>query len=40
MLLYKQQGKCRWCGLMFRETDQIEIDHITPKSEGGGRGTQ
>jgi RNA-directed DNA polymerase len=36
MLLHKQQGKCRWCELMFREGDQIEIDHITPKSEGGG----
>ena len=35
MLLYKQQGKCRWCELTFREGDQIEIDHITPKSEGG-----
>src|SRR5215469_10563548 len=35
-LLQKQQGKCRWCGLLFRGEDQIEIDHITPKSEGGG----
>ncbi len=35
-LLQKQQGKCRWCGLHFREEDLIEIDHITPKSEGGG----
>ena len=35
-LLQKQQGKCRWCELLFREEDQIEIDHITPKSEGGG----
>ena len=26
MLLYKQQGKCRWCELTFREGDQIEID--------------
>jgi RNA-directed DNA polymerase len=34
-LLQKQQGKCRWCELLFREEDQIEIDHITPKSEGG-----
>jgi len=34
-LLQKQQGKCRWCGLLFREEEQIEIDHITPKSEGG-----
>jgi len=35
-LLQKQQGKCRWCELLFRDEDQIEIDHITPKSEGGG----
>ena len=35
-LLQKQQGKCRWCELVFREEDHIEIDHITPKSEGGG----
>lgn len=35
-LLQKQQGKCRWCELLFRDGDQIEIDHITPKSEGGG----
>ena len=31
-LLQKQQGKCRWCELSFREEDQIEIDHITPKA--------
>src|SRR6266481_4478809 len=35
-LLQKQQGKCRWCERFFREEDQIEIDHITPKREGGG----
>jgi len=35
-LLQKQQGKCRWCELLFRGEDHIEIDHITPKSEGGG----
>jgi RNA-directed DNA polymerase len=35
-LLQKQQGKCRWCELLFRDEDQIEIDHITPKREGGG----
>ena len=34
-LLYKQQGKCRYCELHFRDSDQIEIDHITPKSLGG-----
>ena len=35
-LLQKQQGKCRWCGLFFKDEDHIEIDHITPKHEGGG----
>jgi RNA-directed DNA polymerase len=27
-LLQKQQGKCRWCGLTFRDEDILEIDHI------------
>ncbi|WP_236031889.1 HNH endonuclease [Ktedonospora formicarum] len=35
-LLHKQKGKCRWCELHFRDGDHIEVDHITPKSEGGG----
>jgi RNA-directed DNA polymerase len=35
-LLSKQQGKCRWCGLHFREEDHIEVDHLLPKSQGGG----
>jgi RNA-directed DNA polymerase len=35
-LLQKQQGKCKWCGLLFQDGDHIEIDHITPKSHGGG----
>ncbi|WP_236031875.1 HNH endonuclease [Ktedonospora formicarum] len=35
-MLCKQQGKCRWCGLLFGDMDVIEIDHITPRSEGGG----
>ena len=34
-LLKKQQGKCRWCELLFRPGDLIELDHITPKSQGG-----
>ena len=33
-LLHKQQGKCRWCELYFTESDLIEIDHITTRSEG------
>jgi RNA-directed DNA polymerase len=35
-LLQKQAGKCRWCELHFKEGDVIEIDHITPRSLGGG----
>jgi RNA-directed DNA polymerase len=35
-LLCKQQGKCRWCGLLLQDTDVVEIDHITPKAQGGG----
>ena len=35
-LLQKQEGKCRWCELLFQDGDLIEIDHILPKSEGGG----
>jgi RNA-directed DNA polymerase len=34
-LLQKQQGKCRWCELLFKDEDHIEIDHIVPKSAGG-----
>jgi RNA-directed DNA polymerase len=35
-LLQRQSGKCRWCELLFQDGDIIEIDHITPKSQGGG----
>jgi RNA-directed DNA polymerase len=35
-LLHTQQGKCRWCERYFRDGDQIEIDHLLPKSLGGG----
>lgn len=35
-LLQKQQGKCRWCELLFQDGDLIEVDHITPRSQGGG----
>jgi RNA-directed DNA polymerase len=35
-LLQKQEGKCRWCGLLFQDGDLIEVDHITPRKEGGG----
>ena len=34
-LLQKQRGKCRWCELIFKDGDLMEIDHIQPRSEGG-----
>jgi RNA-directed DNA polymerase len=34
-LLQKQQGKCRWCELLFRDGDMLEIDHIQPRNQGG-----
>ena len=34
-LLKKQKGKCNHCGLYFREEDVMDIDHITPKKQGG-----
>ena len=34
-LLKRQKGKCNYCGLYFKESDVMEIDHIIPKSKGG-----
>lgn len=34
-VLHKHQGKCRWCERYCTESDVREIDHITPRSEGG-----
>lgn len=34
-LLKRQKGKCSYCGLYFRESDVMEVDHIVPKSNGG-----
>jgi RNA-directed DNA polymerase len=34
-LLKRQHGKCRCCGLYFTMDDLLEIDHITPLSQGG-----
>lgn len=34
-LLKQQDGKCRFCGLNFRNEDILEVDHIIPISEGG-----
>ena len=34
-LMEKQKGKCARCGLYFKDGDVEEVDHITPKAEGG-----
>lgn len=34
-LLKFQKGKCFYCGLMFRDGDRLNIDHIVPLSQGG-----
>jgi len=34
-LLKRQQGRCTFCGLYFKDGDLWEIDHITPKVFGG-----
>jgi RNA-directed DNA polymerase len=35
ILLKRQKGKCTYCGLVFRDEDLLEIDHILPSSLGG-----
>ncbi|WP_324702178.1 HNH endonuclease signature motif containing protein, partial [Lyngbya sp. CCY1209] len=34
-LLKDQKGKCKWCGQHFTIEDQVETDHIIPRSLGG-----
>jgi RNA-directed DNA polymerase len=34
-LLKVQKGKCNHCGLTFRDGDIWEVDHITPRNQGG-----
>ncbi len=34
-LLKRQQGKCPWCELYFKDGDVLELDHIIPRSRGG-----
>jgi RNA-directed DNA polymerase len=34
-LLNGQKGKCSHCGLYFKSTDLVEVDHIKPRVEGG-----
>jgi RNA-directed DNA polymerase len=35
ILLKRQQGRCAWCGLYFRDGDLPEVDHIVPLHRGG-----
>lgn len=35
ILLRNQKGKCAWCGLFFKQGDDVEIDHIIPRARGG-----
>jgi RNA-directed DNA polymerase len=37
-LLKRQQGKCPWCELYFKDGDVLELDHIIPRSLGGKDG--
>lgn len=34
ILLSQQKGKCAHCNNYFRDSDTMEVDHITPKSQG------
>jgi RNA-directed DNA polymerase len=34
-LLKKQKGKCPYCRQYFTSSDLLEVDHITPRSQGG-----
>lgn len=35
-LLKRQNGKCRWCGLYFKQGDVVKVDHIIPRRYRGG----
>ncbi|MBF6613087.1 MAG: HNH endonuclease [Chloroflexi bacterium] len=35
ILLKKQQGRCPYCGLFYKDGDLLEQDHIVPKARGG-----
>jgi RNA-directed DNA polymerase len=34
-LLRRQEGRCPWCGLHFKDGDPMEIDHKVPTALGG-----
>ncbi len=35
ILLKRQQGRCAWCGLLFTDRNDIEVDHLLPRVFGG-----
>jgi RNA-directed DNA polymerase len=35
ILLKRQQGRCTWCGLLFTDRTDIEVDHLLPRVFGG-----
>ena len=35
ILLKRNNAKCNWCGLRFKPQDELDVDHITPKIDGG-----
>ncbi len=35
VLLKRQAGRCRWCGLRFTMEDRWEVDHRVPLAHGG-----
>jgi len=35
ILLKRQQGRCAWCGLLFTDRNDIEVDHLLPRAFGG-----
>lgn len=35
ILLNRDKAKCNWCGLNFKPQDELDIDHIVPKIDGG-----
>ena len=39
-LLKKGNTKCNWCGLNFKPQDELDVDHIVPKIDGGKNGIE
>ena len=35
ILLQRQHGRCAWCGLLFTDRSDIEVDHLLPRALGG-----